>query len=142
MHTVPAGPARLEAIYAPDQTLVVDRSLDNDRALFITRVADILAENATDGAIYVEVRFGAERLTSLPEFMRLFRQAEQRVQADYPKLHAEATAYLEVSDNAERIRTDGLRRIGHGTHVADDPRLVDDVATPARRAALLRELEA
>jgi hypothetical protein len=55
MHTVPAGPARLEAIYAPDQTLVVDWSLDTDRELFITRVADILAENATDGAIYVEV---------------------------------------------------------------------------------------
>src|SRR5437868_479258 len=62
MNTVPAGPGRLDAIYQHDQTLGVDRSLDNDSELFITRVADILDEGAADGAIYVEVRFGADRL--------------------------------------------------------------------------------
>src|SRR6266852_5380169 len=79
MNTVPAGPGRLEAIYRPDQTLGVDRSLDNDPQLFITRVADILTEEAGDGAIYVEVRFGADRLTAVPDFMGLFREAEEGV---------------------------------------------------------------
>jgi hypothetical protein len=46
MDTVPAGPGRLDAIYRPDDTLGVDRSLDNDPELFITRVVDILAEAA------------------------------------------------------------------------------------------------
>jgi adenosine deaminase len=29
---------------------------------------------------------------------------------------------------AAALRTPGLRRIGHGTHVADDPQLLDDLA--------------
>ncbi len=198
MDTVPPGPGRLQAIYRPDQTLGVDRSLDNDPELFITRVADILAEAAADGAIYVEVRFGAERLKALPDFMDLFREAERRVQARHPRLCAEAIGYLEVQEDAERLRaeeekldaclraardglggvdllvrpydatddpglwgtayrwaeraasvglgltvhvgefatpsiaaalrTPGLRRIGHGTHVADDPHLLDELA--------------
>jgi hypothetical protein len=33
MDTIVAGPARLDAIYEPDQTLGVDRSLDNNREL-------------------------------------------------------------------------------------------------------------
>jgi adenosine deaminase len=198
MGTVRAGPGRLEAIYRPDHTLRVDRSLDSDPEVFITRVADILAEAAADGAIYVEVRFGADRLTALPDFMALFREAEQRVQVRHPRLCAEAIGYLEVWEDAERrraeeeklnacvaaaryglggidllvrpydatddpelwgtayrwaeraasaglgltvhvgefattsvaaaLRTPGLQRIGHGTHVADDPHLVDDLA--------------
>ena len=202
MDTVAAGPGRLQAIYRPDQTLGVDRTLDNDPELFITRVADILAEAATDGAIYVEVRFGADRLTALPDFMDLFREAEERVQAHHPRLRAEAIGYVEVWDDAERLgaeevklnaclraardglggidllvrpydatedpelwgtayrwaeraasaglgltvhvgefattsiaaalRTPSLRRIGHGTRVADDPQLLDDLARSGR----------
>ena len=198
MGTVPAGPDRLEAIYRPDHTLGVDRSLDTEPEFFITRVADIVADAAADGAIYVEIRFGADRLAALPNFMSLFREAEERVQARYPRIHAEAIGYVEVWDDAERqraeeeklnaclaaardglggvdllvrpydatedpqlwrtayrwaeragsaglgltvhvgefattsvaaaLRTPGLRRIGHGTHVADDPHLLDAVA--------------
>jgi adenosine deaminase len=198
MGTVPAGPGRLQAIYQPDHTLGVDLSLDADPELFITRVADILAEAAADGAIYIEIRFGADRVAALPDFMGLFRQAEERVQARYPRIRAEAIGYVEVWDDAERLnteehklnacvdaardglggidllvrpydatadpelwgtayrwaeraasaglgltvhvgefattciaaalRTPGLRRIGHGTHVADDPHLLDAVA--------------
>src|SRR5712692_6261739 len=106
MTTVRAGPGRLDAIYRPDQTLHVDRSLDHDPELFITRVADILAEAAADGAVYVEVRFGADRLTALPDFMGLFREAEQRVQARHPRLRAEAIGYVEVCDAAERLRAE------------------------------------
>ena len=116
--------------------------------LFITRVADILAEAAADGAIYAEVRFGADRLIALPDFMGLFRQAEERVQARHPRLRAEAIGYVEVWDDAERLRAeeqklhaclgaarDGLggldllvRPFGHGTHVAEDPHLLDELA--------------
>jgi adenosine deaminase len=67
--TVTPGYGRLEAIYRADQTLGVSRELDTDRELFITRVADILTEAGADGAIYVELRFGADRLTALPDFM-------------------------------------------------------------------------
>jgi hypothetical protein len=56
---------------------------------------DILAEAAADGAIYVEVRFGADRLIALPDFMGLFRQAEERVQARHPRLRAEAIGYVD-----------------------------------------------
>src|SRR5712692_8315330 len=109
MDTVAAGPGRLQAIYRPDQTLGVDRTLDNDPELFITRVADILAEAAADGAIYVEVRFGADRLTALPDFMDLFREAEERVQVDHPRLRAEAIGYVEVWDDADRLGAEEVK---------------------------------
>src|SRR6266542_6035552 len=69
MDEVPPGPELLQEIYRPDATLGVDRSLDHDPELFIARVADILEEAATEGAIYVEVRFGADRLVALSDFM-------------------------------------------------------------------------
>jgi adenosine deaminase len=198
---VPPGQARLDEIYRPDPTLGVDRSLDDDPELFVARVAQILEEAAADGAVYVEIRFGADRLVALPDFMALFREAERRVQARYPRLRAEAIGFLSVRDEAERLRqeeqkldaclraasgasggpeglggidllvhpydatddptlwgiayrwaeraagsglgvtvhagefstasvaaalqTPGLRRIGHGTHIAGDPYLLD-----------------
>ena len=109
MATVPAGPRRLDAIYQYDHELGVHRSLDSDSHLFISRVADILEEAAADGAIYVEVRFGADRLLGLPDFMPLFRAAEERVQSQYPALHGEAIGYVEVWEEilraAKRNRT-------------------------------------
>jgi Adenosine deaminase len=198
IETVPAGPRRLDAIYQNDGALGVDRSMDNNSELFIARVADILEEEAVDGAIYVEVRFGADRLLAIPNFMDLFRQAEKRVQSRHPALRAEAIGYVEVwGDDPRRdvegnklnacvraapdglggvdllvrpydatddpevwrtayqwadraasaglgitmhagefgtrsigpaLRTPGLRRIGHGTHAADDPKLLQDLA--------------
>jgi adenosine deaminase len=106
MDTVPAGPGRLDAIYQHDHELGVHRSLDSDSDLFISRVVDILEEAAADGAIYAEVRFGADRLLALPDFMRLFRAAEKRVQSQYPALHAEAIGYVEVWDDPARQETE------------------------------------
>ena len=102
IETVPAGPRRLDAIYENDGALGVDRSMDNNSELFIARVADILEEEAVDGAIYVEVRFGADRLLAIPNFMDLFRQAEKRVQSRHPALRAEAIGYVEVWGNGPR----------------------------------------
>lgn len=103
MGAVPPGPERLRAIYRPDETLGVDRSLDQDPELFVTRVADLLEEAAADGAVYVEVRFGADRLVALPDFMAMFREAERRVRARHPRFCAEALGHLSLWAEAERL---------------------------------------
>jgi adenosine deaminase len=69
---------------------------------FIARVADLLEEAARDGAVLVEVRFGNETMLR-PEFMAQFREAERRVQARYPRLHAEAIATLLLWLEPERL---------------------------------------
>ena len=104
MDDVPPGPARLKALFEPDEQLGVDRTLDGDPELFIARVADILFEAAAGGAVYVEVRFGADRLLALPDFIARFREAERHVQARHAHLHAEAIGYLAVWSDAERLR--------------------------------------
>lgn len=50
---------------------------------------DALDEAGSDGAIYVEVRFGIGTLHR-PDFLQLFREAELRAQRRYPRLRAEA----------------------------------------------------
>ena len=197
MDEVPPGAGRLDAMYRPDGTLGVDRSMDEDRELLIARVTDILEEAAADGAVYVEVRFGADRLVALPDFMALFREAERRVRARHPRFCAEALGHLSLRADPEVLRgeerkleaclrgardgfagidllvnpydvtddpalwgvayrwaeraaaaglgvtvhvgefgtasvaaalgTPGLRRIGHGTRIAGDPRLLEQL---------------
>ncbi len=69
------------------------------------RRLDAIYEN--DGAIYVEVRFGADRLLAIPNFMDLFRQAEKRVQSRHPALRAEAIGYVEVWGDSPRRDVEG-----------------------------------
>lgn len=67
---------------------VVD-ALDADPELFLERIVDLLLEGAADGAVLIEARFG--RATVLrPDFMPLFRAAEQRVRERFPGFRAEA----------------------------------------------------
>src|SRR5207237_9076819 len=61
-----------------------------------------LTEAAADGAVYVEVRFGNETVLR-PNFMMLFREAERRVQARYPRLRAEALVTLILWSAPERV---------------------------------------
>jgi hypothetical protein len=64
-------------------------SLDARSDVFVERVSDTIREAAADGAILVEVRFGSA--TSFrSDFMPLFREAELRVQRDFPRCQAEA----------------------------------------------------
>jgi adenosine deaminase len=161
-------------------------------------VADVLAEGAAGGAVYLEVRFGSDDILSRPEFMALFREAERRVQERFPHLRAEAIGYLGLVDAPGRLEEEerrlaaclraarkglggvdfrvdpydvtadpalwgiaygwaeraaaaglgitvhvgefstasvecalqmpGLRRIGHGTHIAGDPHLLERLA--------------
>jgi hypothetical protein len=90
LSAVPPGMPRLLAIGGDrrfDRELV-DR-LDAQPGYFIARLADLLEESAADGAILVEVIFGPATVL-MPDFMALFREAEHRVRARYPQLHAEA----------------------------------------------------
>jgi adenosine deaminase len=61
----------------------------------ILRLVDLLEEAARDGAIFVEVRPGYSTVIR-PDFMALFREAEEQVQARYPQFCAEAIACLQM----------------------------------------------
>ncbi len=64
-------------------------ALDADPELFVERIADLLVEAAADGAVLAEVRFG--RATVLrPDFLALFRSAEQRIRDRFPAFRATA----------------------------------------------------
>src|SRR5262245_22925147 len=80
----PPGMGRLDAVYEPDETLDVANMPDDDDN-FIARVTDVLEEGAQDGAILIEVRFGADELLLRPTFMALFREAERRAQVRHPR---------------------------------------------------------
>jgi adenosine deaminase len=109
-----ASPARtmdrLALIYEPDASLDLGDVADSDPAHFITRVAHILEEAASDGAILVEVRFGADDLLNRPNFMPLFREAESRARARYPNLVAEAIGYLNPTGDPAKMELE-VRRL-------------------------------
>ena len=87
---VPPGMERLQAMAAARrfEPAVAD-ALDADPQQFVARVADLLDEAAADGALYVEVIFGAATVR-YPDFMPLFRAALGDVQQRYPFFHASA----------------------------------------------------
>lgn len=95
----PPGFGRLAAVYEPDGSLNLDGVSDTDRESFVVRVADVLEEAAADGAVLVEVRFGTTRAPSPLDLMPLFREAERRARERYPRLRAEALAYLGLRDD-------------------------------------------
>ena len=87
--SVPPGLPRLQHWWASRRRSVeeIDR-LDSEPENFIERVVDALDEAAADGAIYVEIRFGASTF-AVPDFLALFREAERRTQQRWPRLRAE-----------------------------------------------------
>ena len=89
---MPPGMARLKhGVAAIHSSLDNDRllSLNDDDAVFVEWLTDALLETAAEGAVLVEMRFGAKGgLRS--GFMSLFREAEGRVRQVYPSFHAEA----------------------------------------------------
>ncbi|MHB8645130.1 MAG: amidohydrolase family protein [Thermomicrobiales bacterium] len=96
----PPGMPRLIRMSPPPQpeTEILDAAPEN----FIARLVDLLEEGAADGAILVEVRFGGITILR-PDFMPLFREAERRVQAHYPRLRAEAIIVFVQAWKPEQI---------------------------------------
>ncbi|MGH8876557.1 MAG: hypothetical protein ACRD0P_04315, partial [Stackebrandtia sp.] len=95
---VPPGVARLQRL---SRVFPAPAEADTDDA-FVERVADALEESAAAGSCYTELRFGNETITR-PVFMPLFRQAEERVTAKYPRFRAEAVASLLLWQESERL---------------------------------------
>jgi adenosine deaminase len=125
----PGWAARLMAENAPGMArlqhigVVLPNTLEADAAdaIFIARVADLLEEAAADGAVLVEVRFGNDTILR-PNFMELFRAAEQQVQQHYPHLRAEAIATLLLwlePERLERIVAGCLRTADEGLRGID-----------------------
>ena len=88
MRNLPPGMPRLET-WGPDLPLpraTVDE-LDRPPGNFKARVAHILVEAATDGAVLVEVLFGASTILRA-DFLDLFGQALEEVRKRFPHLHA------------------------------------------------------
>jgi adenosine deaminase len=96
---VPPGTPRLERLAsvfpAPSEADTVDEH-------FVARVEDLLVEAAADDAILTEVRFGSETVLR-PRFLELFREAERRVRAQYPRFHAEAVVILLLWYEPEQV---------------------------------------
>ena len=88
--TVPAGRERLAYVgsFHP-----VPQALDADDDLFVARIAALLRDHARQNATYVEIRCGGE-VAHRVGFRELFRRAEREVQAEYPRLRAEAIAVI------------------------------------------------
>jgi adenosine deaminase len=89
LEDIPPGIARLRHwgsthCFSNDELEV----LDADDEIFIARVLDILEPAAIDGAILVEIRFGATTIRRR-DFLVLFREAEQRVRDRFPQFVAE-----------------------------------------------------
>ncbi|SDK53047.1 adenosine deaminase [Glycomyces sambucus] len=73
------------------QPVSIDHDADDE--LFTGRFVALMRDHAAAGACYVEIRCGGE-IATRDGFMSMFRQAEQQVRADYPRLHAEAMAIV------------------------------------------------
>lgn len=87
---VPPGGERLRHIGSVQP---VGLEHDADDELFVARFAALLRDHAAAGAWYVEIRCGGEVVTR-EGFMSMFRQAEERVRADHPRLRAEVLAIV------------------------------------------------
>jgi adenosine deaminase len=93
-------------MYTPDADLDLGGVLADDAEYIVAKIADTLEEGAADGAVLVEIRFGAGGLALMrPDFMTLFREAERQVQARHPQLRAEAVGYLNLVNDQTRLYT-------------------------------------
>jgi adenosine deaminase len=88
-----------------------------DDELFVARFAALMRDHAAAGACYVEIRCGGEVVTR-DGFMSMFRQAEQQVRADYPRLRAEALAIVihagRDPEHADAFADGCIRAAGEG----------------------------
>jgi len=105
VETLP-GMGRIGGVYAPDQTFDFHGMAADDPANIIAKMVDAMLEGAKDGAVLVELRFGAGSTAFIqPDFMALFREAERQVQAQYPGFRSEAICYLGIWNDPLQLQT-------------------------------------
>jgi adenosine deaminase len=96
---IPPGKERLQRIGSVQP---VSLEHDDDDELFVARFAALMRDHAAAGACYVEIRCGGE-VTTRDGFMSMFRQAEEQVREDYPRLRAEPMAIvIQAGQDPER----------------------------------------
>ncbi len=133
---IPPGPERLRLI----GTVKPVPLGDDDDALVVARLAELLEYEAAAGAHLVEVR-GEARTILRDRFMELFRQAERQAQAKYPQLRAEALAIILMSlppDTIETIADGCIRARSQGLAGVDflyQPYITEADWTPIHRVA-------
>lgn len=106
MAETPAGMGRINSIYSPDTTHNFQGVKEDDPEIIIAKMTDAMIEEAVNGAVLVELRFGATSIAfARPDFMTLFRKAEERVQTQYPDFCAEAIVYIGIRDDLGYLQT-------------------------------------
>jgi adenosine deaminase len=99
---LPPGMPRLNGLFEQDARLDLGRAVSDSPEEVIAKIVEVLDEAADDGAWLVEIRCGPSPGGILrPDFMTLFREAERRVQARYPRLRAEAIGFLLLGPDHE-----------------------------------------
>ena len=113
LQEMPPGMTRLEAIKGEIEVDDLDRIAKDH---LVQWVADAMCDAAREGAVLVEVRFGAEWV-KWPDLMPRFREAERQVQGSYTDFCAEViasgvrTAQPDVIDACLEAREAGLAGI-------------------------------
>ena len=112
---VPPGMERLRQAFLDGLDNEQLLPLNDDDEIFFEWLTEAMQEAATDGAVLVEIRFGA-KWGMRPGFMSLFRDAEERVQANYPNFYAEAlvTGLWPTRPGAPEAFEDSLRAAEDG----------------------------
>ena len=111
---VPPGMERLTRAFKDDLDNERLLALDDDE-VFLEWLTDALLEPAAEGAVLVEVRFGA-KWGMRPGLLSLFHEAEGRVRETYPEFYAEAliTGLWPLRDGALEAFEDALRAAEEG----------------------------
>lgn len=99
---LPPGMARLAHMFADNPSMTEAQKSVTEN--IVAHFEDLLEEDARDGAILVEVRFGRPP-TSLCAILPLFREAERRVRARYPRFRAELLAMLQLGWSRAELET-------------------------------------
>lgn len=107
---IPPGPQRLTEMFVPDTSFLFGDVTGDETEYIVAKIVDMLDEEAEDGAILAEIRFGIGGQAMMrPDFMILFREAERYAQVKYPYLCAEAIALFPVVHDTDFLRVAELR---------------------------------
>jgi hypothetical protein len=103
LDSTPPGMDRLRRLGSaqPVDAVALDQLPDH----LVARLVDLFEEAAGQNAVLVEVRVG-RRALQRGDFMKLFRAAEQTVQAGYPNFNAVPVALLKVGEYPPAILTE------------------------------------